>query len=142
MTGNAELLNYIYQNAQMGVETIEHLLEIAKEDNFLRQLSDQLKQYEAFYDKAAQMLNANGFDEKGISSFEKFRTYLMINFQTLSDDSTSHIAEMMITGSNMGVVDTIKKQKEYKDAEKDILNLIKELQQFEERNLEKLKDFL
>ena len=31
------------------------------------------------------MLNENGYDEKGIGSFEKIRTYLMINLQTLTD---------------------------------------------------------
>ena len=32
---------------------------------------------------------------------KKIRTYLMINMQTLTDKSTSHIAEMMMIGSTM-----------------------------------------
>lgn len=101
-----------------------------------------MKEYEAFHEKAKEMLNENGFDEKGIAAFEKLKTYLMINFQTLTDKSTPHIAEMMVLGSNMGVINAIKNVGKYSDAEKDILDLMKKLQKFEETNAEKLKTFL
>lgn len=33
MNANAEMLNFIYQNSQMGVRTIDQLLEIAEDEN-------------------------------------------------------------------------------------------------------------
>ena len=89
------------------------------------------------------MLNENGYDEKGLNAFEKIRTYLMVNLQTMGDNSVSHIAEMLIQGSSMGITDAVKKIHEYEgQAEKDILKLMKELQVFEEKNVEKLKEYL
>lgn len=142
MNGNAELLNFVYQNSQMGADTINQLLDISEDTEFKETLKKQMKEYEAFHEKAKEMLNENGFDEKGIAAFEKLKTYLMINFQTLTDKSTPHIAEMMVLGSNMGVINAIKNAGKYSDAEKDILDLMKKLQKFEETNAEKIKTFL
>ena len=58
---NAELLNFIYQNSQMGVDTITQLLDIAADETFKKHLHAQLKEYRSIHDKAAQMLETNGF---------------------------------------------------------------------------------
>lgn len=142
MNGNAELLNFIYQNSQMGTETISHLLEITEDKNFKLQLQEQIGEYESIRATARDMLISNGYDEKGITAFEKIRTYLMINIQTLKDKTASHISEMLIIGSNMGVIDAIKNIRKYKNAEKDISRLMEKLLEMEEHNIEQLKKFL
>lgn len=81
MNGNAELLNFVYQNSQMGVGTINHIVEFVQDEDFRQQLDSQLKEYSAIHAAAKEMLNAHGYDEKGLNSFEKVRTYLMINFR-------------------------------------------------------------
>lgn len=142
MNENAELLNFIYQNSQMGVNTINQLLDIVEDANFKKHLLDQLNEYHVINKLAMSKLNDNGYDEKGISTMEKLRTYMMINIQTLTDKSTSHIAEMLIIGSNMGIIDAIKNIKKYKDAQSDIVQLMDKLLKFEENNMEQLKHFL
>lgn len=140
---NARLLNFIYQNSQMGVDTITELMDITSDEGFKDRLHAQLKEYRQIHDKAAQMLETNGFNEEGLSAFEKIRTYLMINFQTLSDDSVSHIAEMLIIGSTMGVIHALRNIRQYKDSvEKDILDLMEYLQKFEENNIERFKAYI
>lgn len=142
MKGNAELLNFVYQNSQMGVSTINQLLDIVEDVNFKKHLEDQLSEYKKINTEAMSMLNKNGYDEKGIGALEKLRTYLMINMQTMTDKSSSHVSEMLIIGSNMGILDATKNIKKYKDAEKDIINLMERLLQFEESNVQQLKEFL
>lgn len=142
MNGNAELLNFIYQNSQMGVETIQQLIGIAKDDAFKTQLESQFNEYREINFAAKSMLTKNGYDEKGISALDKIKTYLMINIQTLTDKTASHIAEMLIFGSNMGVINAIKNIKKYKEAEPDIVGLMEILQKFEEENIQQLKKYL
>ena len=113
MSSNIKLLDYIYQNSEMGTDTISQLMEKNKDSDFHEHLQAQWQEYKSINEEARKILNENGVDEKGIGSFEKMRTYLMINMQTLTDNSVSHIAEMLILGSNMGVVDAIKKVNEY-----------------------------
>jgi hypothetical protein len=142
MNGNAELLNFIYQNAQMGEETINHLSDIIEDTPFKTHMRNQLKEYGEMRTAARFMLNEHGYDEKGISAFEKVRTYLMIDLQTMTDRSASHIAEMLIIGSNMGVIQAIRSIKKYGDAEEEILDLMKRLLTTEENNIQQLKNFL
>ncbi len=142
MNGNAEPLNFIYQNSQMGVGTINHLKDIVEDENFIKHLESQLNEYKEIHHAAQKALNENGYDEKGISALEKVRTYLMINMQTLTDKTPSHISEMLIIGSNMGVINAVKNMKKYQDAEPGILSLMERLLRFEENNIQQLKAFL
>lgn len=142
MNKNAELLNFIYQNSQMGVDTIKQLIDLVEDENFKRQLKSQFNEYEEIHLAARKSLNENGYDEKGIGAFDKIKTYFMINLQTLTDKTPSHISEMLIIGSNMGIINAVKNLKKYKDAEAEILKLMKRLLKFEEDNVQQLKEFL
>lgn len=110
--------------------------------DFKQHLESQYREYAKFHKTAQEMLNQKGYDEKGIGSPSKVMTYLMINIQTLTNQTPSHISEMLITGSTMGVIDAIKKLKEYSDAESKIRNFMEELKIMEEDNIEQLKKFL
>lgn len=142
MNGNAELLNFVYQNSQMGIETLHQIIGIVEDSKFKKRLESQYKEYEKINKESEKLLNSNGYDEKGISAFDKIKTYFMINIQTLTDKSTSHIAEMLIIGSNMGVIDAIKNLKKYKNAEQEINELMDQLLKFEEDNIKELKEYL
>lgn len=143
MNQNAELLNFIYQNSEMGEETMEQILHLVKDAGMRKCLSDQQKEYKAIHDRAGRLLNANGYDEKSIGMFDKVTAYIMINMKTLIDKSDSHIAQMLIQGSNMGITDAAKRINQYEgSAEKDILALMKKLQKTEEDNVECLKEYL
>lgn len=142
MNQNSELLNFIYQNSQMGIESLEKLISITTDSEFNNCLSSQLDEYKSINAKAKQNLIEKGYDEKGISAFTKMQSYIMLNFETMMNKTPSHISEMIITGSTMGVIDAIKNIKKYKDAEQSILKLMDDLKKFEERNIEELKSFL
>jgi ribosomal protein S4E len=126
----------------MGLNTTKQLIEISEDEAFTKELHAQVKQYQEINHEAKALLASHGYDEKGINALDKIKIYVMINMQTLKDKSTSHLAEMILLGSNMGVIDAIKNIKRYQEAEKDILTLMKKLQRFEESNVEKMKAFL
>lgn len=126
----------------MGIDTIKQLIEIVEDENYKRHLESQHKEYNEIHCAAQKALNENGYDEKGIGTLKQIRTYLMINIQTLSDKTPSHISEMLIIGSNMGVINAVKNLKKYKGAEPSIVSLMERLLKFEENNIQQLKSFL
>ena len=113
-----------------------------EDDEFKRHLESQLREYQEIHTAAKNALNKAGYDEKGLSAFEQIRTYFMVNLQTLTDRSSSHIAEMLIIGSNMGIINAIKNLRKYDDAEPSIRDLMDRLLKFEENNVRQLKNFL
>ena len=143
VNGNAELLNFIYQNAEMGVETLNKLKAVTDDGEFEKVLDAQYAEYKEINDVARSLLNKNGYDEKGINAMQRIRTYLMLNLQTMMDKTTSHIAEMIMVGSSMGIIDAVKNLKQYKDdAEPEIVQLMERLLRFEENNFQQMKQFL
>ncbi|MCB2292760.1 hypothetical protein LGK95_04315 [Clostridium algoriphilum] len=142
MDNNIEFLNYIYQNAEMGKDTISELITIVEDASFKNILESQLKEYTEIFDISSNKIEQAKKTSKGIGTFSKFTTYLMINFKTMKNKTPSHIAEMLIQGSTMGIVDLTKKIKEYKDVAPDILALADRLLKFEIQNVDEMKKFL
>lgn len=137
-----ELLNYVFQNAEMGVDTISKLIDLTDDMEFKHQLETQKQEYEAMQDDAKKLLAELGTDEDALSAFDKIRTYIMINMQTMNDKSASHIAEMLMEGSTMGIVQALRKLRNYTNVNDDVHTLMKKLLQMEENNFEQLKKYI
>lgn len=142
METNIELLNYIYQNAEMGKDSTEHLLKICEDNELKKVLQSQLSEYKKVFDIADNKIKSANKDPKELSSITKLSTDIMLNLKTLKDKSSSHISEMMIQGSTMGIIDITKKLNEYNDASKDILDLGENLLKFQQEKIEEFKKFL
>lgn len=142
MEANIEFLNYIHQNAEMGIETIRQLVGISKNNNFKATLQYQYKEYKAIFDETEQKLKSFQKEPKDISPASKISAHVMIDMKTLMDKSPSHISEMIIQGSTMGIIDMTKKIKEYSGADEDVMNLAHRLLEFEQRNVEEYKKYL
>ena len=142
MNSNMEFLNYIYQNAEMGKNTISQLIGMVEDTYFKQRLESQLKEYNEIFDLSNNKIELFQKETKGIGAFSKLSTYLMINFNTITNKTPSHIAEMIIQGSTMGIVDITKKLNEYSAADKDIVALADRLLKLEQQNVDEMKKFL
>lgn len=142
MSGNTELLNFVYQNSQMGIDTLNQLIELSEDEELKERMVKQLEKYRELNGDARKMLEERGHNEKSIGMFDKLKTYFMINLQTMTDKSASHIAQMLIEGSSMGVTNALQDLRKYEDADTEILRLMRKLYKFEEKNVETYKAFL
>ena len=142
MNSNLELLNYIYKNAEMGQDTLTQLIKIAEQEDFLKLLRDQQKEYKEIFDECDKRINKLNSEPKGIGKITEISTYFMLNMKTLTDKTPSHIAGMVMQGSVMGIIDITKKLKEYKDADSSVIALGERLLKMEEHNLTECKKFL
>lgn len=142
MNENIKLLNYIYQNAGMGKETIEKLIDMSKDEKYKKMLKSQLKEYETICNKAEEKINELNKKAKNNSMFSKIRTYLIINFNTLINKTPSHLSELLIHGSTVGIVDIIRSLKKYPNADKDIIKLANKLLKLEEDNVDECKMYV
>ncbi len=143
MQGNIELLNFIYQNSEMGVDTLKQLIDIVEDEKFKNELRSELEEYQEIQSEAKRIIEKNDEHKKGISKLDKLETYIAINMKTLKDKSNTHIAEMLIVGSNMGVCNAIKNIRKYKgEVDDDIICLMDRLLDTEENNIVELKKYL
>lgn len=144
MEKNAELLNYIYQNAQMGRGSIEKLLGIVKEnEDFIAVLKKHLNEYISFCDETADLLRKIGEEVKDINQMQKAETSIMISMKTLTEKTPDHISEMLMQGSVMGIIQIIRRIKRYENVvDKQVMSLAQRLLDIEEHNFSEYKKFL
>ena len=102
-----------------------------------------MKGYIELQTEAEKLLHESGCEPSGLSGFEKLRTSAMISMESLTDKTPSHLAEMLLLGSNMGVIDALKNLRKYEDCtDKDLCGLMRKALVFEETNAERLKKFI
>lgn len=142
MNKDIELLNYIYQNAKMGIVGIDNIKNEIVDDELLTTIREQQKDYYEICNEATKMLLENNEDIKDISGIAKLMTYFDAKLNTLDDKSNTNIAKMMMKGSNKGIIEIQEKLNNYKGADKKAISLAKELLRIEKRNLDNLKKFL
>ena len=145
MNENIELLEYIYKNSEMGVFTIRTLLQDLKsQENKIKKLAnDQMKEYNKFQDEAKKIIKKNKYELKENSIMSKIGSSIGIKREVKKDNSDAAIAHMLTEGITMGIVDMETKLKNYKDTvDKNIYNLGKEFLKFQQREIEKLKEFM
>ena len=76
------------------------------------------------------------------SGFQELMLKSAITGNTMLNDSTSHIAELMIKGNNRGLTDMWKIMNHHKNAGKESVEVAKELMDFEEKCIQSLKVYL
>ena len=141
---NVELLQDIYSNVKMGSESIITLLPKIKSDNMKSMMTSQLNQYEKYAQQVRKTLVSHGVQPKEANPVSKLGAKIGIEMKSMQDSTTSHMAQMMVQGSTMDVTDLLQKVSEYEDYPecRDSVILAKEIVNFEEKNIEKMKEFL
>ena len=136
------LLNEIYQTGVMGTESIRLLLPRVKSPRFRSDLQRQNEQYESVAQEADAALQEMGVCPKELSSFQLLSLRAGITFSTLCNAETSHLAEMMIQGSNMGILALTKVLNTYPEEESPIRALATRTLAMEEKNIRRMKRYL
>ena len=144
MSAQCEIAAKIYKNMKMGSDSIAKLLDKVADGQFKSAMMKQLNGYESFAAKAKMMLADNGKEAKEENPMTKFWATVGMKMNTLMDSSVSHIAEMMIEGSTMGITDTTKIINEYESKPecKDAVALARDIVRFEQDNIEIMKKYL
>lgn len=145
MNVNIELLEYIFQSSEMGVLALTNLLKSLndKENKLKPIISEELTSYEEFYKKSKKALEKQKADLKKNSMAAKMTSRMAISKEVKADNSDASIAHMLIEGFTMGVVDMESKIKNFKDSvEKSILKLAQSYLKFQQKEIERLKEYL
>ncbi len=142
---NQELLQYIYQTAEMGkYSTTELSKQLHGKDNKIKDiLDDILDEYEKVYKKVKKLLEKHHIDEKETGFMAKMSASMNMKKQVIQDNSDASMADMLIKGLTMGSLETSKKIDQYeKKVDDKVLDLAKGLHKFQEKKIEELKKFL
>lgn len=143
MIDDITMLKTITETADMGRDSLNHVLDKTSDSNLKDALLKQLAQYDSTYKEAERILEDKGKSPDKIGAPLKLYSHMVSNFKTMtSEDSTSKIAEMVIQGSTMGVTEMTKQLNAYQTENNEIRHLAKEFIKTEENNVKEMQKFL
>ena len=137
-----EILSEIYRGAKMGVQTINNLLMRVTDNGIYNELKYQARSYEEIANEAYEEIIKRNDKPKDISMVNKAMAKMSIGINTFINNNPSHIADMVIKGSTVGINDIVKILNSYNNEEPDIKNLAERFIKLEQVNVERLKKFL
>lgn len=136
------VLQEVQKNTKMAMKAIDALSGKIYDDALSIQVTRESMKYAEIYNKATDRLidgKAASYRDNG---FQDIMLKGSVNANTMLNTSTSHIAEMLIQGSNRGLTSMWKSINHHEKAGDVSMEIAKELMDFEEKNIERLKKYL
>lgn len=139
MDHNTKLLQSIYENATMGKAALGRLIKRCADANLRQVMAEQFAEYHEIQDEAEQLLKATYMEPRQpiLAPLKKH-----IGFNLTIDRTSTHMAEMLMHGSLLGIVDISRDRRECTAASDEARELAKKLLATEEGNLRHLQKFL
>ena len=143
MKENINALDEINKGATMGMDAITYVQDKVEDPNFKEVLNKQYKDYETISEKIKNIYKKYNSEDKPheTNSMNKMMTWSGINMKTMNDHSTSKLAELLLQGTNMGIIEG-RRIYNKKEIDSEVSDIVKEYVDMQERCVEKLKEFL
>ena len=139
---NEEILAEIYRNCQLALTSIADILPAIEDEKIKAEILRQHEEYEKISAKAAVIAKNKGLELKEPNPLKKAMMWGSIKMNTLTDNSTPHIAEMMIQGTVMGISALRSSAGEMENGNEQIVALLDEMIKTEEEFEKRWKEFL
>lgn len=139
---DAKILQEVQRNTEVGMTAIDTILDKIGDDEFSLQLAKQSLHYSELHNRALDQILQNEGEVYRGSQLTDMMIKGSIHANTALNISTEHLAEMMIQGSNRGITSMWKVMKHNSLATDAAVELAKELVDFEQENIERLREYL
>ena len=136
------VLDELNKGACMGRDAIHFVLDKVKDDNLKKELTNQYNKYKSISDRICEIYPEYKDDKPHeTNAMDKAMTWFGVEMKTLNDDSTSKIAELLLQGTNMGIIEG-RRLLNHKETNEEVNKLVQEYVDMQEDAVEKLKTFL
>lgn len=139
---NISILDEIHKGAKMGMDSISFVSEKVGDENFKDNLSFQYNEYGNVLNQVNDVYKKYGTIPKETSVMTETMAWTGIQMNTIRDKSNSHIADMLIQGTTMGIIEGRKLLNQNPNADEEIKQILDGFVKMQENNVEKLKTFL
>ncbi len=137
-----EVVLKLYHNVYMGIIGIECITDKIKERPLLKIILAQKSEYENLKNELLNLCEEYHVLNKDISPLAKVSSEMMSKMKLMGDNTSSHIAKMMMEGTNKGLIELEKINNNYTGTDEKLKKLISEIIKVEQQNNEDLKGFL
>lgn len=140
---NLNILDEVNKGATMGMDAITYVSEKATDADFRQVLNTEYNKYEKI-SKRVNNLYSQYTDKEPheTTTMNKAMTWYGIQMQTMTDDTTSKLSELLMKGTNMGIIEGRRLINQNSNMAPDVENILNDFVVMQEDSIETLKKYL
>ena len=136
------VLDELNKGACMGMDAIDFIMDKVEDKGLKKEIDREYQEYKKIVDEIKELYPEYSEKEPHeTSTMNKVMTWYGIEMRTLLDESTSKIAELLMQGTNMGIIEG-RRLLNHKSTDENINRLVREYVDMQEQAVENLKKFL
>ena len=140
---NLNILDEVNKGATMGINAITYVFPKAKDADFKKVLNVERNKYEKISERVNDLYsNYSQKEPHETNTMEKMMTWYGIQMNTLKDDSTSKLSELLMQGTNMGIIEGRRLINQNTHISQDVKNILNDFVVMQEDSVETLKKYL
>ncbi len=137
----AEVLTSVYKNVKMASDSILNLMPKVQNEQLKGEMTTQLSVFDAFASRAAKMLAEEGVKPEEENWMTRMGAKWGAMMNTMRDSTSTHLAEMLVEGSTMGVNDMLRvlREAENSTASESAIKLARDVCAYEEKLVDEMR---
>lgn len=140
---NLNILDEINKGATMGMDAISYISDKVSDYDFKEVLNTEYNKYKKI-SKRVNDLYSNYTDQEPhkTNTMNKIMTWYGIQMNTMTDDTISKLSELLMQGTNMGIIEGRRLLNQNESASLDVKNILNDFVVMQEDSVETLKKYL
>lgn len=140
---NLNILDEVNKGATMGMDAISYVSEKVVDNNFKEVLYTEYNKYKDISNRVNNLYdNYSNKEPHETNAMNKMMTWYGIQMKTMTDDSTSKLSELLMQGTNMGIIEGRRLLNQNQNIESDVKNILNDFVVMQEDSVETLKKYL
>ena len=140
---NLNILDEVNKGATMGMDAISFVSEKVNDNEFKEVLDVEYNKYKEISNRVNELYdNYSDRDPHETNAMNKMMTWYGIQMKTMKDHTTSKLSELLMQGTNMGIIEGRRLLNQNDDADHDVKNIVNDFVVMQEDSVETLKKYL
>ena len=142
MKEDINALDEIHKGCSMGKDAIDFVLDKVEDDKFKKEIEKEYNDYDRISNRIDEIYpNYNDGKPRETGAITKAMTWTGVEMKTILDRSNSKIAELLLQGVNMGIIEG-RKILNNKELNKEVSDIVSDYVTMQEESVEVLKKYL
>ena len=142
---NKKVLNEVSKGAKMGMDAIKFVSDKVSDSRFQRVLNVEYLKYKEIFNRVGNIYHNYDLtdDPQETNIMNKAMTWYGIQMNTMTDKSNSNISELLLQGTNMGIIEGRRLlNQNQENIATDVKNILNDFVVMQEDSVETLKKYL
>ena len=140
---NLNILDEVNKGATMGMDAITYVSEKASDGDFRQVLDTEYNKYKKISERVNDLYSQYTDKEPHeTNAMNKAMTWYGIQMKTMTDDTTSKLSELLMQGTNMGIIEGRRLMNQHSNIDSDVENILNDFVVMQEDSIETLKKYL